>query len=70
MSEKECISCGEHFEAEDGSEVDEYWYCDDCTTPIDCNGCDLEFTISEFAHIDDEYIKHDNLCPDCSEKQL
>ncbi|WP_020585450.1 hypothetical protein [Desulfobacter curvatus] len=66
MAEMECYSCGAFFEESDGENIDGYWYCDDCTTPIDCKKCECEFTISEFAHIDDEYDEYAQLCPACS----
>ncbi len=70
MSEKQCDSCLEYLK--EGSESEDgFWYCDKCTEPIECQGedCYHEFTISDFARIDDEYNPSENLCPDCSEKR-
>ncbi len=68
MSEKECDSCGKW--SEEGSEIDVFWYCEDCTELRVCQGenCEHEFTISEFHRIDDEYNPSEDLCPDCSAK--
>lgn len=64
MSEQQCASCLE-YKVEGATDEDGYWYC---TEELDCQreGCHKIFMIKDFAHIDDEYDDHDQLCPGCS----
>jgi len=68
MAEKQCDYCGDT--SEKGLDKNGYWFCDECTTPIECRGCSCEFTISEFEGIDDEYDEFRKLCPSCGEKAM